>query len=682
MKYLLTTGFVVGIVLIYAQEPVRREPDLQRLTDELLGFQEADLNYEELYENLMMLMAHPLNLNTATAEQLRFLNLLSEQQVQGLVRYREENGPLLSLYELQAVVGFDKATLDRILPFFTVEADGSTRPLFRKMLAPNNAYLLLRYTRMLETRAGFTQRISEPQRFTGSGDALYVRFRSAVPGNYSVGFTAEKDAGERLRWNARTRHYGFDFVSPHIQVVNRGRLKNFIIGHYQAQVGQGLLLGGNFGFGKGGETVTTVRRSNLGFMPYTSLNETGYLNGVAATVAITPNVSISPYYSLAWRDATVTADSAEQSFITSFPYTGLHRNPVELSRRKQVAEQQYGTVLHFRHRQLDAGLVYSATHFSKPVRPAVQPYNQFAFVGSSLNNTGVFVNYTFKNFTFFSEAAQCIGHGHALVAGLLGSITPRMEMAWLVRRYQSDFHSFYANAFAESSRPQNEQGVYWGWKYRLHKTWTLSGYADVFQFPWLRYRAFAPSEGHEWLMRLAYEPSRNIRLIAQFREENKARNTGTTEGNLYQLAAGIRHNTWLIADYAVARTLRMRTRAQFSSYRIQNNITRGMIVLQDVLFETRRFAVTGRYALFDTDDYENRQYVYENDVWLAYTFPSWQDKGIRTYLLFEYDITRNITLWLRLSRTEYLNRISTGSGADRIDGPQRNDIRLQIRWKV
>lgn len=681
MKRLLFTVLITTTLLLKAQEPVRREPDLQRLTDELLGFQDDDLNYEELYENLVMLLAHPLNINSASAEQLRFLNLLSEQQVQELMRYRGESGPLLSMYELQAVPGFDRMTLERIIPFFTVDDAGTEQPFFRKLTQSGNGYLLLRYTRTLQRKRGFTDAVADDQRFRGSADALYFRFRSAVTGNYSIGITAEKDAGEQMYWSTSQKHYGVDFVSPHVQLMNRGRVKNLIIGHYQAQVGQGLLLGGNFGFGKGGETVTTVRRSNLGFLPYTSLNETGYLNGAAATISLTKCWSLSPYFSYAWRSASVVNDSTEQPFITSFPATGLHRNASELSRRKQVAEYQYGTVLRFQRNQLDVGLILNTTHFTKPVQPVTRPYNQYAFTGNNLTNTGIFLNYTLKNFTFFSEAAQSIGSGYAVVAGLMGTVSPRMDMAWLVRSYSPDFYSFYANAFAESSRPQNERGIYYGWKYRINRTLTYSGYVDFFEFPWLRYRTYAPSNGHEWLMRLTWQPARHTRLIAQLREESKARNVSPAEGNLHRIANGVRHNTWLIAEYAAAKHLHMRTRAQFSSYEISNTNTRGMIVLQDIIYEIGRLSITGRYALFDTDDYENRQYVYENDVWLAFTFPAWSDKGVRSYLMLEYDVSRNITIWLRFSHTSYTNRTTMGSGADRIDGPERNDFRFQLRWK-
>ncbi|MCX7636838.1 MAG: helix-hairpin-helix domain-containing protein [Cyclobacteriaceae bacterium] len=681
MKYLLIS-LMLSIACVHAQEPVRREPDLQRLTDELIGFQDEDLNYEELYENLVMLMAQPLNINTATAEQLRFLNLMTEHQVQELLRYRDENGPLLSMYELQAVPGFDRPTLDRILPFFTIESTGSARPLLRKIMQKGNGYMLLRYSQTLQDKAGFTSEVSEDQRFRGNAQALYFRFRSAVTGNYSAGITLEKDAGEEMVWNPAKRQYRFDFVSPHLQLMNRGRIKNLIIGNYQAQVGQGLLLGGNFGFGKGGETVTTVRRSNLGFLPYTSLNETGYLNGVAATLAVTKNIYASPYYSRTWRDASVVSDSTEQSFITSFPATGLHRNNSELARRKQVSEEQYGVVLQYQHRQLDGGLIFSSTSFTSAIRPAAQPYNQFWFSGDVLTNAGFYLNYTFKNFTFFSEAAQSLRFGHAWIAGLMGSLTPRLDMAWVLRNYQPDFHSFYANALAESTRPQNEQGIYYGWKYRISRSVTYAGYVDFFRFPWLRYRVYAPSEGHEWLMRLTWQPARNTRLTVQFREESKARNISPAEGNIHQIATGVRHNTWLIAEYAAAKNLRMRTRAQFSSYRLNHSLTQGMIVLQDIIYERGRFSLTGRYALFDTDDYDNRQYVYENDVWLAFSFPAWSDTGIRSYLMIEYDISRSLTVWLRFAHTSYINRTSIGSGPDRIEGPVRNDVRLQLRWKL
>jgi hypothetical protein len=680
MKFRISVILILLWVTLRAQTPPVTMPDLQRLTDELMPFQDEDMDYSDLYENLMMLMAHPININTASAEQLRFFNLLTEYQVQQLLTYRAQHGPLISLYELQAVSGFDQATFQRIVPFFTT---GAGKPEFRlrNLFRKDHGYLIVRYTQTLERKDGFSRDLPEDQRFRGGADAWYFRFRSAETGNYSIGLTAEKDAGEAITWNPRARNYGFDFVSPHMQLMNRGALKNLIIGHYQAQAGQGLVLGSNFGFGKGGETITTIRRSHLGYLPYTSINEAGFLNGLAATISLSKRISASAHFSKTWRDASVISDSSGLSVASSLLYSGLHRNARELERRKQVSEQTTGGILRYSAPGLDAGIIFNTTRFGLPILPTPRAYNQFYLSGNEVTNSGIFLNYTWQNFTFFSEAAQTWRRGLAFVAGLLGSLTPQLDLAMLVRHYQPDFISPYSNALAENSRTQNEQGVYWGWKYRRHPALTFSGYVDMFRFPWLRYGAYAPSHGHEWLLRLAFEPRRNMRLTAQLREESKPRNATPPEGNLHRVVEGVRHNTWLIAEYAVTRQLNLRTRAQFSSYRHHGNTSRGMILMQDVIWRLRRFSCTARYALFDTDDFENRQYVYENDVWLAFTFPAWHDTGIRTYALIEYNLTSSISLWLRWAHTAYAYRRVTGTGPDRIASPTRNDLRFQILWK-
>src|SRR5690349_16578993 len=87
--------------LAAAQEYPRQEADLQEIADNLYGFQDLDLNYEELYENLVQLFSNPINLNKATAEDLRFIKILSEDQIKNLIGYRNDFGYLLSIYELQ-----------------------------------------------------------------------------------------------------------------------------------------------------------------------------------------------------------------------------------------------------------------------------------------------------------------------------------------------------------------------------------------------------------------------------------------------------------------------------------------------------------------------------------------------------------------------------------------------------
>ncbi|MCU0397781.1 MAG: helix-hairpin-helix domain-containing protein [Cyclobacteriaceae bacterium] len=685
MRSSLVGIFLCLIALIVsAQEYPRKEVDLERLADELFGYQDLDLNYEDLYENLALLLANPININRSNPEELRFLNLMTEEQLQQLLRYRAENGDFVSIYELQAIPGFDLNTIYRIAPFLAVEdpnASISSR-LWKRMTETGNNYFIVRYERTLQTKLGFTDQASSNQQFIGSEDKLYMRFRTSRANDFSFGFTMEKDAGEAVTWNPDKKQYGFDYNSFHFQLMNKGKIKNLIVGDFQSQVGQGMLLGGTFGFGKGGETITTVRRSNLGFMPYTSVNETGYLRGIALTYQLQPNLNLSGFYSNTWRDATLANDTTEDVFASSFQTTGLHRNTSELNRRKTINEQQYGAVLTYRKYNFDAGIIFNHVFYQVPVIRTPQPYNQFAFSGISQSNLGAYVNYTMKNFTWFTEAGLTINNGLGISSGILGSVTNQLDIVLHYRNYQRNFYSLYSNALAEGSIPINEHGLYWGWKYRWNRQFSLAGYADLFRFPWLRYRSYAPSDGHEFLVRLNYQPNRNVMMFVQFREESKVQNLSDSEDPLYRTDTGLKRNVWLNCDYGLARQLRMKSRVQFSSYQFNGNTTQGLALIQDVSADFGRISVTGRYSLFDTEDYDNRQYVYERDVWLAYSLPSYSGKGIRSYLLIQYDLNRNVSMWVRYSHTRFTDRETIGSGADTIDGDVRNDIKLQMRIRL
>ncbi len=676
--------WMIGLSSLHlcAQEYPQREINLELLADELFGFQDEDLNYQELYENMVQLLANKINLNTASADELRFLNLLTEQQVQSLLTYRNENGALLSVYELQAIPGFDLPAIYKIISFVRVD-DSAGENLWSRIRSTDNNYFIIRYDYTPETKKGSTDSATPNARFHGHDGDLYIRFRTSKPGDFSFGFTLDKDAGETIRWNPSAKQYGFDFMSFHAQVQNKRKLKNLVLGDFQTQFGQGLLLGGSFGYGKGSEAVMTVRRSNLGFLPYTSANEMGYKRGIAATVEITKAIFVSAFYSNTWRDASLTSanDTLTDFTISSFQTTGFHRNNNELANRHSVREQNYGGVLNFRKNGYDAGLIVNTIQFGAPVNRNPTRYNQFSFSGNGLTNTGVFLNYTFHNVTFFSEAAHTIHAGSGLVAGILGSLTPKLDLALHYRNYQRNFHSLYANAFSEGSTPQNESGIYWGWKYRWSKKYSASGYADLFTFPWLRYRSYAPSNGHEWLMRFTWQPTRKIVLFVQAREESKVRNTSEAS-TLYLTAPGVKRNYWFNCDYPAGDNISLKTRAQFSTYEFDGNRTRGMILLQDVRINVGKLSVTARYALFDTDDYDNRHYVYERDVWLAYSLPAYSGQGVRNYIVTEYSVNKKLSLWLRYAHTRYTDRDVIGTGADTITGNRRNDIRAQVCIKL
>src|SRR5690606_31674197 len=145
-------------------------------------------------------------------------------------------------------------------------------------------------------------------------------------------------------------------------------------------------------------------------------------------------------------------------------------------------------------------------------------------------------------------------------------------------------------------------------------------------------------------------------------------------------AQGLKRNVLANTAIAPARGLTLKTRIQYSTYTTGGATTKGLALMQDIQVELGKLRVAARYALFDTDDYDNRQYAYERDAWLSFSLPAYYGVGTRSYILVSYSFKR-MTLWMRFSHTRYIDREEIGSGPDKIAENQRNDVKLQLRYR-
>lgn len=662
---------------VNGQEMPKNDLDPQRFVDDLLATQDGDLNYADLYENLMQLLSNPMDLNQINKEQLEALFFIPDQMIESILKYRTEAGPFLSVYELQNVPGMSRDLFYKITPFVTI-LRSDNRSLINRMMSGQNSYLVIRYDRTLETKLGYTDQATPSTHYAGSPDRIYTRFRTSRPGDYSFGITVEKDTGEAIAWTPERKQFGPDYFSFHGQIQNKGKIKNLIVGDYQAQFGQGLLLGSAFGIGKSAEAVTTIRKPDIGFLPYTSVYESRFFRGAALTYSLSKRISVHGMYSAKWRDGNVRDTLNDESVISSLSDAGLHRTANELAFKNTLHEQDMMSGVTYRYRGVDAGTIIHHTRFNRTILREPTPYNQFYFQGDKNTNVGLYFNYTLRNISFFGEGSKTIHSGGAVLLGFIASLTSNLDLSLLYRNYSRSYNSFFSNAIAENSIPQNERGVYWGWKYQFSKQLIASGYIDLFRFPWLRYRSYSPGIGSEWLLRLSYRINRNTSLFLQATEETKQRNV-PDEANLYTTAVGIKRNYWLNLEYIATPALQFRSRAQFNTYTLNKVFSQGMVLLQDVTYTLGKVSITGRYALFDTDSYDNRIYIYERDVWLAFTFPAYEGVGVKNYLLVQYSLSKQIDIWGRWSFERFTDRDNIGSGGETIDGNRQNDIRFQAR---
>ncbi len=677
MKHLFfLSGLISFIGLVAQEEAIEYSIDLEQFAERMFQVQDADLDYEDIYESLLLYYTDPLNLNKASQSQLSSLYILSPNQVQALLEHREKLGDLLSIYELQSIQGFDVAVIQELLPFVTVEENEmDNRPLLKRIIQEPNNYLLLRYTRTMEEQRGYSD--DEENGYQGSPNKFYGRFRVSHRNDFSSGFTFEKDAGEKIGFSNRT---GFDFYSAHFMAENQWKFRSMIVGDYQLQIGQGLVFGSGFNPGKGSETVYTVKRNTLGLRPFTSVLETGFFRGVGVSIPFR-NVEVTTFYSFLKQDGNVRSDSTYsefEEFISSIQSSGLHRTPGELVAKDQIGEQSFGGVAVFRpSMKLEVGLSSLGSVFSTPLQKSDDPYNAYEFQGDRNLVVGAFASYQWENFNFFGETARSSSGGIGTIAGFISSLSPTLDMALSIRKYNKDFHSFYGLAFGEGSRNINEQGIYWGAKYHPSRKFEVAAYYDKFSFPWLKLGVDGPSDGAEWLSRFTYRPNREVTTYVQVREERKE--FSLTEENLSSLDLRIKRNYIFNVDYRLNDRLSLKSRIQSSIMDKNGHFSKGYAIVQDLNIEVNNWKISTRMALFETDDYDNRQYFYERDVLYAFSIPAYSGQGVRNYLLVRYKMNLNLSIWVRYGRYSYWDRDEVGSGLDVSDGSSRSEIKWMAR---
>ena len=673
----------------FTQSPPRREIDINAFVQNLLPLQTETLNYSDLYESLFQLYATPLDLNTCTRDELEATYLVTELQLNSFFQYREDYGKLLSFYELQAVPDFDLATIYKILPFVTVIPENKN--LWTGLNNPTQHFLLFRTENLVEQKKGFTAAKPDtkgvlPQRFLGSPTQWYLRYRYARSKDFSFGLTMEKDEGEAFKFDPSTRNYGADFLSFHAQVQNRGKLKNLIVGDYQLQVGQGLIFSSGFVLGKGMETVYTTRRPTTGARPYTSVVEGGFFRGITATFALSKRFELTAMYSRIRRDGTVnaadTADTADD-FISSILSSGLHRSPNELAKKNTILEQNLGLHLLYKMTRGQLGATFLTTAYEQNFQKKPTYYNGYDFSGNQNILLGLHGSYLWRNVNFFGEVARSSSGGVGAVAGALASLSKRLDGSILFRHYDKNFHSFFANAFGENTRNNNETGLYLGAKYLVYRKMTLGAYIDIYRFPWFKYLVNKqPTNGFDYLVQGTYTPNRKTTFYLVFREEHKEKDLPTRLSKKKETVGTIRRNIALNAEFNPNRMWSFRTRLQAGTYQYDGfKASKGFMVFQDVNLDLGKFVINGRYTFHNTDDYDSRQYAVERDVLYAVSLPAFYGYGYKGYLLFQYSPTRHTDLWLRVARTDKPNNATTSSYLDETKGGQRTEIKVQLRYR-
>ncbi|HLG35950.1 MAG TPA: helix-hairpin-helix domain-containing protein [Bacteroidia bacterium] len=647
---------------------------------------EENADMATLLDQLNYFSEHPVNLNSATFSELQELTFLNDIQINALLEHIKQNGKLIVYEELQTIDGFDAEIIQRILPYVVI-SDYASRPkvTLKKILSEGKSNLFLRYQQVMEKQQGYNRPDSVPftdnKWYPGSPAKYYVRYRYTLPNRLRAGFTAEKDAGETF-FDSDTLKQGFDFYSAHLFYYGKNLVRTVVVGDYQVQYGQGLVLWSGLAFGKTSD-VANVQKNARGILPYTSVDENVFMRGGAVSLGL-KNFSTDIFYSDKKIDGSVSAvDTLGQEFvILSITETGNHRTFKEIQGRHTIGQKMFGGHVRYSGSKLNIGITGYRTELTTPLLRISKPYNLFQFSGIEISNYGINYSYLWKNISFFGETGRSDNGGMATVNGALLALDKNVSAAIVNRHYEKNYIALLSNALGENTLNANENGTYFSVLVKPVRTFALSAYFDRFNFPWLRYLVNAPSRGYDIFSQATYTPSKVFEIYFRYRERSKPENESGDANPVDELREVVKKNYRVNIRYKYSFDLSLSSRMEWVNYHKDRNTTEyGFMMSQEVKLKfSRRISTSAEYILFDTDTYNARIYSYENDVLYSYSIPFYYYRGSRYVLNMHYKLSRNIDFWIRYSHTRYSNRNSSGSGLDEIDGNTRSDLKAQVRF--
>jgi len=625
------------------------------------------------------------NLNKATRTSLMKIPWLTPLQIENLLVHIDQNGPLVSVYELQAIPGWDLSTVRMTAALVHAPEAGlyyDPRSINEQLKYDGGVELQFRMKRRIQWSRGYLD--TGNSSFKGGPYYWLCRLRYQKKGAMGIGINMEKDPGERFNWNPGKDLYGADHLSMYLQLENKGPVKKLILGDFGVQWDQGLVMGNGLVFNK--QVISGPRKVHQGFLVHSGTREFDFYRGIALELK-TGTMEMATMYSYRKLDASVLDPDLDADLpqrVSSIIRTGLHRTQPEIERRKQLPEQMFG--LHLRKNftpNFTASVSGAYGVWKLPLIPEGTRYNSYVFTGKRNVNLSAGIEYLWKNINFFGQFAVSRSRGQAAVAGLIASLSHRVSMTMHVRNYQRDYHGINSGAFGLAGSNINEQGIYWGLQITPSEKWNIGSSTNIFKFPHATFTSDQPSSGTEQLLRFQFIPDKSTYIDLYWRYRNKLVNDNPQVHKLtHGIAEESKHSIGLRAKWQNGDLLTLQSRLQYSRYHITNVRSGGMIVSNQVSYTHKILRFTISMAHFNSDSFETRQYIYEKDLPYGLSIPFFDGIGTRWFCIIQLKPHKKLDIWAKIAQTNYHDRHQVGSGPDVINGSKRTDLSLQIHYKM
>ena len=218
--------------------------------------------------------------------------------------------------------------------------------------------------------------------------------------------------------------------------------------------------------------------------------------------------------------------------------------------------------------------------------------------------------------------------GWGTIMGLRVNPISDLNLLAIYRYYSPEYDNIYANALSSKTRVYDEHGGYVGVEYNRLRNWQLSVFGDVWK------------KGYETMAQADFVPKKDYKMHMRLRAKKK------NEIDTYSARWNI------IWDLGLCK---LKTQADGNIVYAKEKWNYGWSLLQDVEYHFTNVPIVLqlRAQVFNAKEWNNRVYIYENDVLYAYAIPFVYGLGGRFWLNARYKINDRFSVYLRVSETVY-----------------------------
>lgn len=654
---------------------------------------------DDLIEVVESFRETPFNINDTSSERLLLLPFVSPFQWECIKAYIMQNGEMFSVNELAFVNGIDTITL-RLLKEVVVALPVERGRAFslKQMFTQGGNNLVMGTRRQIELSRGYRDTVyqGDPYRF-------YFRYYYHYQDHLRLQLSGEKDPGEP--WLGPNGKKGLDHLGGYLLLKDMGRLKQLAIGHYHLHFGQGLTLWS--GFMPWNISSANQMLYAQGITGAGAMTEYGFFQGVSTRIAVTKRLDLSLF--LSHRNLDATPSKEDSMAVQSIYNSGYHRTETELSKRNLLGETVYGANLRWHHTSFSLGMTGYMSHYSRRILPASSRYNHYYYAGNENAVVGVDGSCRRGNLFLYSEVSLShnpygkilyVESGEPPLAGVVGLQYHIQNNAFAgisARFRNASYQNLHNVGYWQSGSAPDERAVRTTFQTMLPGSIRLNTSVDFYANPLSRYGVYAPSKGSDFRAALSRSWGKKLDVSLHYRYKDAATNASLSnidstlfqwfpldQANVYVVEQRLRQQLQFRCDYTPTHWISFATRAVMTQVSCDYHFSQnGWMISQDISLNGRdRLQCAMRYMYFNASGYDARIYSVESDLLYENAAPALQGKGHRCYLLLRWLPHDSFSLSVKYGVTAYQDRDEVGTGYDMTQGPFRQDVKVQMRFKI